>query len=263
MNERFARTELLLGAEAMDRLTKARVLVAGLGAVGSYAVEGLARAGVGHLRIADFDVVRASNINRQLYALESTLGRPKVELAAERIRDINPACVVDAHRVFIDETSAPELLSGGLDAVVDAIDSFNPKVYFLRAAAERGLFVVSSMGAATRTDPSKIRVADIAETDRCPLARLVRKKLRKLGVARGIRCIYSTEEPRNIVDPEHPLLAVDSGHADPTRRGRVRAPLGSLSCITGLFGLIAAREVILKIAGEIPAANSEADTAAP
>lgn len=256
---RFLRTEMLLGADGLARLRGARVLVAGLGAVGSYAVEGLARAGVGYLRLADFDVIRDSNINRQLYALDSTVGRPKIEVAAARVRDIHPDCVVDARRVFIDDETAPGLLDGGLDAVVDAIDSLNPKVALLRAAAARGLWTVSAMGAATRTDPFAIRAGDISETDRCPLARLVRKKLRRAGVHGGIRCVYSMEPPRNrVAGPLPPADAPPDEYE--LRRGRPRVPLGSLSTLTGMFGLIAATEVILHLAGDgIGAGQSAAD----
>jgi tRNA A37 threonylcarbamoyladenosine dehydratase len=250
--DRFARTEMLLGPEGLARLRDARVLVAGLGAVGSYAVEGLARAGVGHLRLADFDVVQASNINRQLYALESTVGRPKVEVAAERIRDIHPACEVDARRVFIDADTAPDLVAGVVDVVIDAIDSLNPKVALLHSACRAGRWTVSCMGAATRTDPLAIRTGDIAATEHCPLARLVRKRLRRVGVASGILCVYSVEPPRtagpHVVSADPPPPGFEH------RRGRKRRPLGSLSTLTGMFGLIAATEAILRIAGDPKAA---------
>ena len=245
---RFHRTELLLGRAALERLRGATVLVAGLGAVGSYAVEGLARAGVGHLRLVDFDVLRPSNINRQLYALESTLGRPKVEVAAERVRDIHPGCIVDAQRVFVDADTAPAVLAGPPDAVVDAIDSFAPKAALLRAAVAAGVFVVSSMGAATRTDPGAIRVGDLSATEACPLARRLRKQLRRQGVERGIRCVYSVEPPRTTARPLPPDAGADAPEEETLRRGRPRAPLGSLSCLTGIFGLTAANEVILHLA---------------
>jgi len=241
---RFARTKQLLGREGFERLARARVAVFGLGAVGSYAVEALARAGVGHLRLVDFDEVNASNINRQLYALSSTVGRPKVDVARERVLDINPECVVDARRVFVDGTTLPGLLEGPLDAVVDAIDSVAPKIHLLREAFTRGLFVVSSMGAATRLDPSAVTVVDISQTRVCPLARFIRKRLHRFGIAQGVRCVFSPEPPRN------KLPAVEEDvEVTPQTRGRKRRPIGSISYVTGVFGLYAAGEVIRHVLG--------------
>jgi tRNA threonylcarbamoyladenosine dehydratase len=243
--KRFVRTEMLLGREGLRALQHAAVAVAGLGAVGSYAVEGLARAGVGHLRVVDFDVVRETNINRQLYALESTRNLRKVDLAQARILDINPRCAVEAMPVFIDPRTVDAVLARPLDLMVDAIDSVGPKVELISACVRHGVPVISSMGAAMRTDPGAIRISDISRTDICPLARLVRKLLRKRGIREGVTCIYSIEPPvrkdlRGHVEGPHEeeILA----------RGRPRRPLGSLSCLTGIFGLIAAREAIFRIA---------------
>lgn len=245
---RFVRTQRLIGSEGLDRLRHARVMVAGLGAVGSYAVEGLARAGVGCLRIVDFDTVHPSNVNRQLYALDSTMGRPKTDVAAARIRDINPECAVDARAVFIRQTTVESLFDAPCDAVIDAIDSLGPKVALLAAASRRGIFTVSSMGAATRTHPLAVRVGDLGQTRHCPLARLVRKRLRKQGIQSGIRCVYSTEPAGTAVeDPETEEAAGDT--LSPPEWGRTRAPLGSLSTMTGIFGLIAATEVLRHLAG--------------
>ena len=244
----------------MARLRRARVVVAGLGAVGSYAVEGLARAGVGSLRLIDFDTVHASNINRQLYALESTVGRLKVEVAAERVRDINPDCAVEAWPLFVGADTVGRVLEGSPDAVIDAIDSLSPKVLLLAAAAQAGLFTVSSMGAATRTDPLAIRVGDLADTEQCPLARLIRKRLRKFNVASGIRCVYSVEPARPRRESAEPDAAEDPVAL---RRGRARRPLGSLSVLTGMFGLIAAREAICRIALPHCANETACDTLRP
>ena len=246
---RFIRTEMLLGKEGLAKLRQARVTVVGLGAVGSYAAEGLARAGVGHLRLVDFDVVRQSNINRQLYALESTLGRPKVEVARERVLDINPQCDVEAMSVFVDAQTSPQLLAPAPSVVIDAIDSVSPKVELIAAAVSAGVRIISSMGAATRTDYRRIRVADISETDVCPLARMVRKKLKKRGVERGVTCVFSTEPPNRdalgSAEAEPP-----PGEGEALERGRRRRALGSLSCVTGMFGLIAAHEAILALVGQ-------------
>lgn len=230
--ERFCRVEQLLGTPALERLQKSRVAVFGLGAVGSYAVEALARVGIGALRLVDCDVIRISNFNRQLYALESTLHRPKTDVARERVLEINPHCVVDTKNVFVDHTNVQELLDGGWDVVVDAIDSLTPKVTLLAAAVQAGIPVVSSMGAATRRDPQYIRLADISATRYCPLARFVRKKLRQRGVTSGVWCVYSEEPAWR--PPAHEAQNVET---EAFERGRPRRTLGSLPFITGVFGL--------------------------
>ncbi len=235
--DRFKRTELLLGAEAMRRLAGSRIMVVGMGAVGSYAVEALARSGVGGLTLVDFDAIHTSNLNRQLFALESTLGRPKIDVATERVRDIHPACQVTPTACFINDESAPGLLAAQRpDVLIDAIDSLNAKVSLLYHAVDAGIPVVSSMGAATRTDPLAVRVADLADTAQCPLARFVRKRLRRRGIESGIRCIYSLEPAREEARGELEAAVVGSG--------RPRQVLGSFACVTGVFGLTAAREAI-------------------
>lgn len=248
MSERFSRTELLLGTDAVARLASCRVLVAGLGAVGSYAVEGLARAGVGELLLVDFDVVQPSNINRQLYAMDSTVGKPKVELAQRRVLDINPDCRVDASRIFIDEDTLPGLLDGPPHVLIDAIDSLNPKVNLLVAATQTTAHVISSMGAASRTDPACVRVGDLWTSHGCPLARLIRKRLRRRGCERPIRCVYSTEPPSK---PDAREGMDEQAPPEHFHRGRPRRPLGSFSCLTGMFGLLAASEAISHLLGEM------------
>ena len=191
--ERFDRTLRLIGDSAMERLHNARVTVAGLGAVGSYAVEGLARAGVGNLCVIDFDHVEPSNINRQLYALESTLGQAKTDLCVKRIHDINPDCNVTPMNLFITQESVSEVIDPAPDILIDAIDSLNAKVTLIVSAIEAGIVVCSSMGAARRMDTTKIRIADISKTRHCPLARFVRKRLRRRGIHKGVTCVYSDE----------------------------------------------------------------------
>lgn len=234
---RFIRTERLLGAEALGRLTRSNVAVVGLGAVGSYAAEGLVRSGVGALRLVDCDTVRSSNINRQLYALDSTVGQAKVHVARARVLDINPQCAVDARLVFVDWESAASILDPAPDLLIDAIDSVGPKTALLATAVARGVPTVSAMGAALRRDPAAIRVDDISRTSGCPLARLIRRRLRRYGVRSGIECVYSVEPlpPRSdrAPPPEDPDDA-------PLERGRPRSPLGSMSTLTGIFGLWAA-----------------------
>lgn len=237
VNERFKRTEQLLGAEALAILAKSRVAVVGLGAVGSYAVEALARAGVGFFRLVDFDVIRHSNFNRQLYALESNLDRPKAHVARERVLQINPSCEVDMREVFVNSESAPELLKPPVDVLLDAIDSVGPKTALLATAAAAGCPTVSVMGAASRLNPELVQVADISRTVNCPLARFIRKRLRRLGVDSGITCVFSSEAAP-------PVLAEPEMGEETRVRGRPRRPIGSLSYMTGIFGLRAAHEAL-------------------
>jgi tRNA threonylcarbamoyladenosine dehydratase len=243
---RFCRTRLLIGEKALARLADSTVAVFGLGGVGSYTVEALARAGVGHIRLIDFDEIKYSNINRQLYALETTVGRKKVDVAAERIGQINPGCVVDKRHLFADASSMPDLLALPLDVVVDAIDSLSSKVALLTAAHGLCRPMVTCMGASTRLDPLSVRVGDISESKNCPLARMVRKKLHGRGIFKGIRCVYSVEQADT---------ARVSETAEPENfvRGRPRPSLGSISYMPAMFGLLAAHEVIRIITGEFPA----------
>ena len=234
---RFSRTKLLLGESAVQKLADASVAVFGLGGVGSYAVEALARAGIGHLRLVDFDEIKHSNFNRQLYALETTVGRKKVDVAAERIAQINPGCIVDKQHVFADASAMPDLLVPPLDVVIDAIDSLSSKVALLSAAHRLGTPTITCMGASTRLDPFSVRVGDIAESNMCPLARMVRKKLHARGVFKGIRCVYSVETADTV-------RASETAEPENFVRGRPRPSLGSISYLPAMFGLLAAREAI-------------------
>jgi tRNA A37 threonylcarbamoyladenosine dehydratase len=261
---RFARTRRLFGDAALDRLRRTRIAVVGLGAVGSYVVEALARSAVGFLRLADFDRVRETNFNRQLYALESTLGQYKTDVAAARVRQINPACEVEALRLFVDREAAEQVLRPPLDVVIDAMDSLNPKVEFLAEAVRRcppGTLILSSMGAACRTDPAAVRVGDIGKTRECPLAKFVRKKLRARDVTSGIRCVYSVE-PVPPAPPDTPDAPPEPLEEE-LRRGRQRRPLGSFSCLPGIFGLILAREAIVHVVGASPVAPAGAPPPRP
>lgn len=237
------RTRVLLGPESMERLEKATVCVIGLGAVGGYAVEGLARSGVGGLRLVDFDSFKESNINRQLLALRSTLGRSKAEVAAERVRDINPDCVVEPRREFADARAMDALLHG-VDIIVDAVDSLGPKAEIIHAGKMAGVPVYSALGAATRLDADAIRFGPLFSARGCPLGRLVRKRLRRRGVTDGdLWCVYSGEE-RNLSAVRDP----EEEEEGEFRRGRRRTVLGSLPTVTGLFGLRLAHEAILRLA---------------
>ena len=237
--DQFARTKQLLGSQAMERIKNATVAVFGLGAVGSFAIEALARTGVGNLRLIDFDKVDVSNINRQLYALHSTIGREKAIIACERVKDINPGCRVELHSSFVNAQSLEDLLSKDIDVVVDAIDGLNSKINLIVGAKQLNLAVVSSMGAAGRTDISMIRTGDISETIVCPLARVVRQRLHRRGIYKGVRAVYSIEKPLN----KQPYKSEDAVDGLPDH-GRSRPPIGTISWVPGVFGLTIASEAI-------------------
>lgn len=196
--ELIQRTLPLLGSEAMERLACSHVAVVGVGGVGAYAAEMLARTAVGHITLIDGDDVSPSNLNRQLPALVSTLGQPKVEVMARRIADINPSVKVDACRMFIAPDDAPGLVSGlSADFVIDAIDSIQPKVALIKACIDSGTRIISSMGAGGRTDPTKIAYADISQTSGDGLAREIRHRLRRQhGIVKGLPVVFSTEQPK-------------------------------------------------------------------
>jgi len=231
--EKFIRVEQLLGKKATRLLSCSSVAIFGLGAVGSFAAEALARSGVGRFDLVDFDEVHYSNFNRQLLALESTLGRPKAELARERILEINPDCKVVSHIVFAGPENFSRLLSPGPSVVIDAIDSLGPKADLLEFCLKAGIPVVSSMGSGARTDPFSVRLGDIAEVRVCPLARRLKKRLKKKGISKGICCVYSQQATlKNRIAPRK--------EAGELLRGRERVPVGTLAYMSGIFGLIAA-----------------------
>ena len=240
---RFSRIRLLIGEGAFKRLNATHVAVIGLGAVGGYAVEGLARAGIGRFTLVDFDLIQPTNINRQILALESTLDQLKADAAVQRVCDINPACRVEALNLFIDQNNVETLLNRRPDIIIDAIDSLNPKVQLLRASHASGIPTFSSMGAALRTDPQKIRVGDLSRTDHCPLAKRIRKRLRRDGITSGITCVYSTESVRF----DFPQKDSDNPAERTIDRGRCRNTLGSLPTITAIFGLTLANVVIQRL----------------
>jgi tRNA A37 threonylcarbamoyladenosine dehydratase len=237
----FERTGILLSEVELARLAQAHVLVAGLGGVGSYCAEALARAGVGRLTLIDHDVVAPSNINRQLPALLSTVGLSKAELMAARIRDINPGCELTIVREFITPDNVVGLVHADLDYVIDCIDSLNCKVALVATSFERGLRVASSMGAGNKLDPSRIRIADISLTCLCPLASVMRKRLRKRGISQGVLTVFTNEPGRAPAAPQ----PVD-GH------GRARAVNGTISYMPPLFGLMLAGAVVQALLVEKP-----------
>lgn len=243
--DRFIRTEKLLGNDKFAILQSSSVTIVGLGAVGGYVVEGLVRAGVGKLRLVDFDTVQPSNINRQLLALETTLGKQKVALAKERVLSINSDCRVEALACFAGEETLDEILEPPPDLLIDAIDSLNPKTQLLSGAYHRHIPIISSMGAALRTDPTLIRSGDLFASSNCPLAKHLRKRLRRRGIVSGIQCVYSTESVS--FEYEKPSSEQKIGETPHSDRGRERNILGSLPTITGIFGLTIANLAIMQL----------------
>ena len=190
------RSELLLGKDGLERLKGANVLVVGVGGVGAYAAEMLVRAGIGKMTIADSDTVSLSNINRQLIALHSTVGRVKTDVLAERLKDINPELQLSVIAEYIKDEKTDEILdSQHFDYIVDAIDTLSPKLALIKGALDRNIPIVSSMGAGAKLDPTKMEICDISKTHHCPLAHMLRKRLHKMGIRRGFKAVFSAEPP--------------------------------------------------------------------
>jgi len=237
----FGRTIDLLGDDGFKALQDAFVVIVGLGGVGCHASVSLVRSGLGKIRLVDFDLLTESSLNRHVFATRADVGRPKAEIMRDHILAVNPDCEVEIVKEFFHNDTAEEILKDNPDYIIDAIDSFTPKVALLRYAAENKLKIVSSMGASGHMDPTKILSADISETHTCPLARVVRRKLRQQGVSRGITTIFSTESPA-------PTLPPDT--SDNTEwRGRQRNQLASLGVIPGIFGYALSGIVITEISG--------------
>lgn len=239
MTEWLERTELLLGEEKLRKLQDAHVLVVGLGGVGAYAAEMICRSGVGHMTIADADYVCASNINRQLIALHSTVGRHKTEVLAERLRDINPD--IDLHIVegFIKDEATFELLdSAHFDYAVDAIDTLSPKAHLIKGSLDRSIPIVSCMGTGGKTDPTKLEIADISRTHHCPLAHMLRKRLHKMGIHKGFYAVFSAEKVREgsmIIDEQL----------------NKKSNTGTISYMPAVFGCCCASVVVRDLIGEV------------
>ena len=190
------RSELLLGTQCINRLKQANVLIVGVGGVGAYAAEMLVRAGIGKMTIADSDTVSLSNINRQLIALHSTVGRVKTDVLAERLKDINPTLELTVIAEYIKDEKTDEILdSQHFDYIVDAIDTLSPKLALIKGALDRNIPIVSSMGAGAKLDPTKMEICDISKTHHCPLAHMLRKRLHKMGIRRGFKAVFSAEPP--------------------------------------------------------------------
>ena len=236
MHEQFLWTQMLLGTEAMERLQKARVAVFGIGGVGGYTVEALARSGVGQIDLIDSDTVSVSNINRQILATHSTVGMQKVEAGKRRILEINPACTVRTHAVFYTPETAGQFDFAQYDYVVDAIDTVTGKLALVERAMEAGTPIICCMGTGNKLDASAFEVADISKTSMCPLARIMRKELGKRGI-KHLKVVYSKEEALTPTGWEEEAAAL----------GKRQIP-GSVAFVPGAAGLILAGEVVKDIA---------------
>lgn len=233
------RTSLLLGDEKLKKLQNANVLVVGLGGVGAYAAEMIARSGVGRMTIADADTVSPTNINRQLIALHSTIGKEKSELMADRLRDINPEIELTVVNRFIKDDETDALLdSDKFDYVVDAIDTLSPKLALIKGCLDRNIPLVSSMGAGAKTDPTKMEICDIAKTHHCPLAHMLRKRLHKIGIRSGFRAVFSPEPVR-----EGAMILCEEQNK--------KSNTGTISYIPALFGIGCASVVIRGLIDEL------------
>ena len=236
METPFSRTQMLLGPEAMEKLRQSRVAVFGIGGVGGYVVEALARAGIGALDLVDHDRIALSNLNRQIIATRETLGQYKVDVAEARIHSINPDCKVTIHRIFFLPETREQFMFSDYDYVVDAIDTVAGKLALVETAKAAGTPVICAMGAGNKLDPSAFRVADIYETSVCPLARVMRSECRKRGIDR-LKVVYSTEPP---------LQPLEQSEASSSAR---RSTPGSVSFVPSVAGLILAGEVIRDLIG--------------
>jgi len=236
IHEQFIRTRMLLGTQALERLQNSRVAVFGIGGVGGYTVEALARSGVGQLDLIDSDTVSVSNINRQILATHSTVGMPKVEAARARILDINPECLVRTHQVFYTPETADRFDFTQYDYIVDAIDTVTGKLQLVQRAVEAGTPIICCMGTGNKLDASGFEVADISKTTMCPLARIMRKELSRRGI-RHLKVVYSREEALTPTGWEEEAAAL----------GKRQIP-GSVAFVPGAAGLILAGEVIKDIA---------------
>ena len=226
------RTSILLGEETLAKLAASKVMVVGLGGVGAYAAEMLVRAGVGKMTIADSDTVSLSNINRQLIALHSTVGRVKTDVLAERLKDINPQLQLRVVPEYIKDEKTDEILnSDNFDYIVDAIDTLSPKLALIKGALDRNIPLVSSMGAGAKLDPTKMEICDISKTHHCPLAHMLRKRLHKMGIRRGFKAVFSAEPPI-----EGAMILCEEQNK--------KSNVGTISYLPALFGIGCASAVI-------------------
>lgn len=239
MNDWLERSRLLLGDEKLEKLQKAHVLLVGLGGVGGYAGEALCRSGIGHLTLVDGDHIQVSNRNRQLVAMQSSQGKNKTDVLAERLLDINPELKLNIITEYIKDERMEEILEHPYDFVLDAIDTLTPKVFLIYHSLQRKLPIISSMGAGGKLDPSQIQIKDLSKSYNCPLARFIRKRLRKLDIHGGFPVVFSPEKH----DKNKILITEDEANKKST--------VGTISYMPALFGLHAASYIIRHITGDL------------
>lgn len=237
-NERFIRTEMVVGSEGMDKLKNSHVAVFGVGGVGSFSAESLARAGVGKLTLVDFDTVDISNLNRQIHALTSTIGMSKVELMKDRILQINPECEVTIHEKLLNAETIDEIFNYEWDYVIDAIDMVSSKILLAEVCYKNNIRIIASMGTGNKMDPTKFKVSDIYKTSMCPLAKVLRRELKRKNIKK-LKVVYSTEQPAKplplVINKDNP---------------RKQTP-GSVSFVPSVSGLIMTSEVIKDLLADL------------
>ncbi len=240
-SDKFLRTELLLGKTAMEKLKKSRVAVFGIGGVGGFAVEALARAGIGAIDIFDGDVIDETNINRQIFALISTVGKSKVDVAYDRIRDINDEIKINKKRIFFTKENEREIDFTSYDYIIDAIDTISSKVTLIENANMYGVPIISAMGAGNKVDPTRFKVSDIYKTEVCPLAKKMRLELKKIGI-KSLKVVYSTENP---ISRENAIYSDEKSNETMINSGFSKKKIvGSISFVPPVVGFIIASEVI-------------------
>jgi tRNA threonylcarbamoyladenosine dehydratase len=246
MLHQFSRNELAIGIEGLEKMKGSTVAVLGIGGVGSFAAEALARSGVGRLVLVDKDVVDITNVNRQIIALLSTVGQPKADLMKERIKDINPDCEVIALKMFYTEETYEQFFSYGLDFVVDASDTIMYKIHLMKECLKRNIPIISSMGAANKMDPTRFKIADIFKTHTDPIAKVIRTKLRKEGIKKGIPVVFSDESPIVIREDVRKVVGNDEAEIR-----KAKMPPSSNAFVPSAAGLIMASYVVRQLLSDI------------
>ncbi|OZM57819.1 tRNA threonylcarbamoyladenosine dehydratase [Lottiidibacillus patelloidae] len=247
MLHQFSRNELAIGKEGLNLLKNSTVAVLGIGGVGSFAAEALARSGVGRLVLVDKDDVDITNVNRQIHALVSTVGQPKTDLMKARIADINPECEVIALKMFYTEETYEQFFSHGLDFVIDASDTISYKIHLMKECLSRNIPIISSMGMANKMDPTRLKIADISKTSYDPIAKVVRTRLRKEGIHKGINVVFSDEKPIKIREEVRKDIVTNEN--TPIRKAKL--PPSSNAFVPSVSGLIMAGHVVTEITKDI------------